>query len=98
MEKRILYQGGLKSFIAGSSNNAIGGASDSNGNADGDEAMPMMQNAQLSNLKNKLEDGELLSEEEIEEMKKYIEGLRATAAYLQQSANELENKLNEQLV
>ena len=60
--------------------------------------MPMMQNAQLNNLKNKLDDGELLSDEEIEEMKKYIEGLRATAAYLQQSANELENKLNEQLV
>ena len=96
MEKRILYQGGLKSFIAGSSNNAIGGASDSNGNAN--EAMPMMQSAQLNSLKNKLEDGDLLSDEEIEEMKKYIEGLRATAAYLQQSANELENKLNEQLV
>ena len=54
--------------------------------------------APINNLKNKLEEGDLLSEDEVEEMKKHIEGLRATAAYLQQSANELEEKLNEQLV
>ena len=51
-----------------------------------------MSNTIIENLKEKLKSGDL-SEEDVEELQQYIEGLRSTAEFLQQEANNLENKL-----
>ena len=48
----------------------------------------MAQSEKVNGLKSKLENGEPLSEEEIEELRTYIAGLRATAEFLLQSAAE----------
>jgi len=51
-----------------------------------------MSNIIIENLKEKLKSGDL-SEEDVEELQQYIEGLRSTAEFLQREANNLENKL-----
>ena len=55
----------------------------------------MAQSERVNDLKSKLESGEPLSEEEIEELRQYIEGLRTTAEFLLQSAAELEELLDQ---
>ena len=48
----------------------------------------------LSKIEERLKNGEKLSEEEIQEMKAYISGLRASAEFLVQTAENLESLLN----
>ena len=50
------------------------------------------------NLMEKLNSGEPLTKEEQEDMREYIESLRATAGYLIRTANDLEQQLNDQSV
>ena len=47
----------------------------------------------IDNLKAKLERGESLTEEEVSELREYIDSLRGTAEFLLQTAAELEAKL-----
>ena len=47
----------------------------------------------IDNLKAKLESGESLTEDEVTQMREYIDSLRGTAEFLLQTAAELEAKL-----
>ena len=51
------------------------------------------QREKINSLAAKLESGEPLSEEEVAELRKHIEGLRATAEFLLKEAADLEAKL-----
>ena len=70
----------------------------SNGGGSDAVTASMAQSEKVNGLKSKLENGEPLSDEEIEELRKYIAGLRATAEFLLQSAAELEQLLDQQSV
>ena len=48
----------------------------------------------LSNIEERLRNGEKLSKEEIQEMKAYISGLRDSAEFLTQTAENIESLLN----
>ena len=58
-------------------------------------AATMAKSERINDLKSKLESGEPLSDEEVEELRQYIAGLRATAEFLLQSAAELEELLEQ---
>ena len=47
----------------------------------------------IDNLKAKLEGGETLTEDEVTQLREYIDSLRGTAEFLLQTAAELEAKL-----
>ena len=51
------------------------------------------QREKINSLAAKLESGEPLSEEEVAELRRHIEGLRATAEFLLKEAADLESKL-----
>ena len=51
------------------------------------------QREKINSLTEKLESGEPLGEEEVAELRKHVEGLRATAEFLLKEAADLESKL-----
>ena len=51
------------------------------------------QREKINSLTEKLESGEPLGEEEVAELRKHVEGVRATAEFLLKEAADLESKL-----
>ena len=51
------------------------------------------QREKINSLTEKLESGEPLSEEELAELRRHVEGVRATAEFLLKEAADLESKL-----
>jgi len=79
------------------SENSIDGSNGAGSSGGGSDAIAatMAKSERINDLKSKLESGEPLSDEEVEELRQYIAGLRATAEFLLQSAAELEELLEQ---
>ena len=80
-----------------SGSNGSSGPSGSSGSSGSDESSgstePVSASEETENIKNKILNGEDVTEEEVEKLLEYIAGLRATIEFLTNTADQLEQSL-----
>ena len=90
-------QGGSSGSSGSNGSSGSSGSNGSNGSSGSDESSgstePLSASEETENIKNKILNGEDVTEEEVEKLLEYIAGLRATIEFLTNTADQLEQSL-----